>query len=133
MDDLKASILIVDDEEPIRSVLSSRLQAESYDCVTAVDGEDALEKASNCDFDVVLLDVKMPGMSGIEVLPQMITELPNACVIMSTAVVDLETAVEALNLGAFDYVTKPFDLDDLAMRVGRAIEMKRLLNERDVD
>ncbi len=81
------------------------------------------------DFDLVLMDIKMPGLSGMEALPQMVTDHPDTCVIMITAVADAKTAVEAMKLGAYDYVTKPFDLDDLSMRVRRALERRRLVLE----
>jgi len=77
----------------------------------------------------VLMDIKMPGLSGMEALPQMVTNHPDTCVIMMTAVVDTETAVQAMRLGAYDYVTKPFDLDDLSMRVEKALERRKLLLE----
>jgi putative two-component system response regulator len=75
------------------------------------------------------MDIKMPGLSGMEALPQMVTNHPDTCVIMMTAVVDTETAVQAMKLGAYDYVTKPFDLDDLGMRVEKALERRKLLLE----
>jgi FixJ family two-component response regulator len=75
------------------------------------------------------MDIKMPVMSGMETLPQLITDHPDTCVIMMTAVVDTETAVEAMKLGAYDYVTKPFDLDDLSMRMGKALEKRKLTLE----
>jgi FixJ family two-component response regulator len=81
------------------------------------------------DFDLVLMDIKMPGLSGMEALPQIITNHPDTCVIMMTAVVDTETAVQAMKLGAYDYVTKPFDLDDLNMRVQKALERRKLVLE----
>jgi FixJ family two-component response regulator len=75
------------------------------------------------------MDIKMPGLSGMEVLSQLITERPHISIIMITAVVDTKTAVDAMKLGAYDYVTKPFDLDDLGLRVRRALERRRLLLE----
>lgn len=123
------AVLIVDDEEPIRNLISRKLQSEGYDCVMASDGEIALETASGRDFDLVLLDIKMPGISGIEVLSQIVEDHPDTCVLMSTAVADAQTAVEAMKLGAYDYVIKPFDLDDLNLRVERALERKRLVLE----
>jgi len=129
MNEEKGTILIVDDEESIRGILSRRLEAEGYKCEVATDGKEALWKAFIRDFDLVLMDVKMPGMSGMEALPQMVTNHPDTCVLMLTAVVDTENAVEAMKLGAYDYLTKPFDLDDLTLRVEKALERKRLLLE----
>ncbi|MEE8372412.1 MAG: HD domain-containing phosphohydrolase, partial [Dehalococcoidia bacterium] len=90
---------------------------------------EAVEKASQHEFDLVLTDIKMPGMSGIEVLSHMVAEHPDTCVIMITAVSDAQTAVEAMKTGAYDYVTKPFDLEALVMRVGKALERRRLVLE----
>jgi len=129
MDKVKGMILIVDDEEPIRNAVSRKLQAEGYSCVTAADGEDALWKAFMQDFALVLLDIKMPGMSGMEVLSRVIIDHPDTGVVMITAVGDSQTAVEAMKLGAYDYVTKPFNLDDLVMRVERALERRGLVLE----
>lgn len=129
MGEAKATVLIVDDEESIRSVVSRKLQEEGYDCVTAADGKEALWKAFMQDFDLVLADIKMPGMSGMEVLSQIANDHPDTGVVMMTAVAETQTAVEAMKMGAYDYVTKPFNLDDLVMRVGRALERKRLVLE----
>ncbi|OGO01355.1 MAG: hypothetical protein A2Y59_03140 [Chloroflexi bacterium RBG_13_52_14] len=129
MEEVKGTVLIVDDEESIRDILSRRLEEEGYSCEVASDGKEALWKAFVRDFDLVLMDIKMPGMSGMETLPQMVTNHPDTCVIMMTAVVDTETAVEAMKLGAYDYITKPFDLDDLSMRMGKALEKRKLTLE----
>jgi len=121
----KASILVVDDEEQIRTIVSRRLQEDGYTCVQAPNGSAALNTVSTQTFDVVLLDIKMPGPSGIEVLPQIIAQSPETCVIMATAIVDTQTAIEAMKLGAYDYITKPFDLDDLGMIIEKALLRKR--------
>jgi DNA-binding response OmpR family regulator len=129
MNQENALILVVDDEESIRNILSRRLKAEGYYCEAAADGAEALSKASKKSFDLVLADIKMPVMSGIELLSRMQTEHPDVSVLMITAVVDTKVAVEAMKMGAYDFVTKPFDLDDLGMRVRRALERRRLLLE----
>jgi DNA-binding NtrC family response regulator len=129
MEEAKGTILIVDDEEAIRNILSRRLESDGCNCEMAADGKEALWKAFMTDFDLVLMDIKMPGLSGMEALPQIITNHPDTCVIMLTAVVDTETAVQAMKLGAYDYVTKPFDLDDLGMRVQKALERRKLVLE----
>ena len=129
MEEAEVAILIVDDEDAIRSMLTRKLEGEGYRCQVAVDGKEALWKAFMKDFDLVLMDIKMPGMPGLEALPQMVTDHPDTCVIMITAVADAKTAVEAMKLGSYDYVTKPFDLDDLSMRVRRALERRRLVLE----
>jgi len=129
MEEAKGTILIVDDEEAIRNILSRKLESDGCNCEVAADGKEALWKAFMMDFDLVLMDIKMPGLSGMEALPQIITNHPDTCVIMMTAVVDTETAVEAMKLGAYDYVTKPFDLDDLGIRVQKALERRKLVLE----
>ena len=129
MEEAEVTILIVDDEDAIRSMLTRKLEGDGYCCEVASDGNEALWKAFMKDFDLVLMDIKMPGLSGMDALPQIVTDHPDTCVIMITAVVDAKTAVEAMKLGAYDYVTKPFDLDDLSMRVIRALERRRLVLE----
>jgi DNA-binding response OmpR family regulator len=129
MEEAKGIILIVDDEEAIRGILSRKLESDGYNCEVAADGKEALWKTFMKDFDLVLMDIKMPGLSGMEALPQIVTNHPDTCVIMMTAVVDTETAVHAMKLGAYDYVTKPFDLDDLGMRVEKALERRKLVLE----
>ena len=81
---------------------------------------------SQREVEVVLLDVKMPGMSGLEVLGKLTTDWPDICVIMATAVADVQTAVETMKMGADDYITKPFNLDDLVLKVQKAIEKRNL-------
>jgi DNA-binding NtrC family response regulator len=127
MDENKATILIVDDEDSIRDILCRKLESLGYDCVIAADGKEALWKTFMQDFDLVLMDIKMPGMSGMEVLPKIVTDHPDTSVVMLTALSDIGTAVEAMKLGAYDYLTKPFNLDDLIMRVDRALERRRLI------
>ena len=129
MDETRGAVLVVDDEESIRSILSRKLESEGYICITASDGKEAVETASRQDFDLVLTDIKMPGMSGLEVLSHIVNEHPDTCVIMITALADAQTAVEAMKLGAYDYVTKPFDLEAMGMRVEKALERRRLVLE----
>ena len=129
MEEAKGTILIVDDEEAIRGILARKLESDGYNCEVAANGKEALWKAFMKDYDLVLMDIKMPGLSGMEALPQIVTNHPDTCVIMMTAVVDTETAVQAMKLGAYDYVTKPFDLDDLGMRAEKALERRKLVLE----
>jgi len=124
-----AAVLVVDDEEPIRKVLCRKLQSLGYDCEVAADGEEALWKAFMRDFDLILMDVKMPKMSGMDALPRIVIDHPETSVVMLTAVADTQTAVEAMKLGAYDYVTKPFNMDDVVLRVDKALERRRLLLE----
>ena len=140
----QGSVLIVDDSEPNRDVLSRRLLRNGFLVETAADGDAALMLAGRRAFDVVLLDVEMPGMSGLEVLGRLRetrsqTELP---VIMVTARAQGADIVEALQLGANDYVTKPIDFDLLTMIIEarlKAVARTGLwpktvaLNEREVE
>ena len=127
----KGSILIVDDEEAMRGILHRRLEAELYDCVTASSGEDALDKTARQEFDVVLLDILMPGLPGMEVLPKLLMRHPNSQVIMVSSVLDRDTIEEAMRLGAYDYVTKPFNMDDLTARVEKALERKTSISHKE--
>lgn len=114
-------ILIVDDEEVVRNVLQRILKEAGYDATVAVDGEHAINTLYQEEHEVVLLDIKMPGMTGIEVLGKLTAQWPDICVIMITAVMDAQTAVKAMKLGALDYITKPFDQDDVVQKVHEAI------------
>ena len=115
-------ILVVDDEEVVRNLLQRTLTESGYNVTTAPDGEEALSVVSQGEVDVVLLDIKMPGMSGIEVLGKLTTDWPDICVIVVTAVVDTQTAIEALKMEAYDYITKPFNRDNIVRKVQEAIE-----------
>jgi len=124
-------VLVVDDEEAVRNLLQRILEGAGYSVVTAANGQEALYEVSLQEAKVVLLDIHMPGMSGIEVLSKITADSPDYCVIMVTAVTDLDTAVEALKIGAYDYITKPFDRDDVKQKVQQAIERwKRQLREK---
>jgi two-component system OmpR family response regulator len=126
MDKAKRSILVVDDEESLRKVIIRKLEAEGYACAAAADGREALETACTGEFDLVLLDIMMPGMSGMEVLSRVTAAHPDTGVVMITAVSDAQTTSKAIELGACDYVTKPFSLAELSARVERAFENKEL-------
>ena len=132
MEEDKLTILIVDDEEPIRIILSRKLAFDGYNCEVAADGKEALRKASMQSFDLVLLDINMPGLSGMEVLRSLTADHPGICVIMLTAMADTRMHIEALRLGAYDYITKPFDLDDLSARVKNALEIRGLVSKNMV-
>ncbi len=124
-------VLVVDDEENIRKLLQQTLEGAGYDVVTAANGQEALDKVSQLQIEAVLLDIKMPGMSGMEVLQQITTNWPDVCVVMATAVGDAQTAVETIKLGAYDYITKPFNRDDMVLKVQKAIEKRHLLLENE--
>jgi response regulator RpfG family c-di-GMP phosphodiesterase len=122
----RGTILIVDDEEPSRATLYRKLQADGYNCAVANDGEGALWKTSVQEFDLVLLDLDMPVLSGMEVLPRIVAGHPDTCVVMMTTIENMPSAVEAMKEGAYDYVFKPLNMDDLGMRIEKALEKRRL-------
>lgn len=125
-------ILLVDDEEMIRRLLSQKLSAEGYRCEQAANAEQALEKLKGDSIELVILDIKMPGKSGVEFLPEIKAKYPDTAVIMATAISDASTAINCMKAGAYDYVTKPFNLDEVSFSVRRALEKRRLeLENRD--
>jgi len=121
----KPSILIVDDEQVVCDVLHDELSERGYLCATVLSGNDALAKLATEDFDVVLLDIRLPGMSGMEVLREIWLNHGNTATIMITAINDVNTAVEAMKLGASDYIVKPFDLERVAASISTALETKQ--------
>lgn len=123
----KRTVLVVDDEPVIRENLERLLRGAGYELTVAANGQEALARAQAQEFEVVLLDIKMPGMSGIEVLDQLHARYPDTAVIMVTAMGDVQTAVQAMRSGAYDYILKPPDLDDILVRVEKAIEKRHLL------
>lgn len=124
--DEKARILIVDDEPPIREILRTLLH-ESYECVEAYSAEEALTLLQAEDFDLVLSDIKMSGIGGLEMVPQVLLLAPDTVVIMISGEQAIENAIAALQVGAFDYITKPFDLQRVETAVRRGIEHHALL------
>jgi DNA-binding NtrC family response regulator len=124
-----ANILIVDDERPIRRILSVLLTERRHRVVEAGSGEEALAVLPEARPDLVLLDLKLGGIDGMAVLERLQTASPRPDVIMMTAHGTISSAVEAMRRGAFDYVTKPFDNDELLMTLDRALEMRRLSRE----
>ena len=118
----KRTVLIVDDEASIRTSLERLLKAGGYETTVAADGNEALARASEQEYEVVLLDIGMPGLSGLDVLGRLHTDHPDTSVIMVTALVEPKTAVDAMQLGACDYVTKPVDFDDILARIEKARE-----------
>ena len=123
----RAKVLVVDDEESIRSVLRQALTDAGHHVLLASDGEQALELLRTNDIEVMLLDMRMPGLSGLDVLSEVRVLSPDTCVIMVTAIAELSTAVDAMKQGAYDYVAKPFGLDDVTMAVQRALERRTLI------
>jgi DNA-binding response OmpR family regulator len=115
----KIRVLCVDDEHPIRTLLQAQLEQEGYDADIAEDGDVAIRKLDASAFDVVLLDIRMPRVGGIEVLKHIRDRAIKTRVIMLTAVDDLTIAMESVRLGASDYLTKPFDTEDLFSAIRR--------------
>ncbi|MHC1758731.1 MAG: response regulator [Negativicutes bacterium] len=113
----KENILIVDDEKNIQFVITKCLEDAGYGVVTASDGESALTKIGKESFSIVILDIKMPGMDGLQVLQRIKALVPEQRVIMITAHGTIDTAVEAMKLGAMDYLQKPFTPEDLRAAV----------------
>ena len=123
------SILVVDDERAIRESLTNWFEEDGFQVEGAADGKQALARLDERTFDIVLLDIKLPGMDGMELLRRIRAVSPDILVIMITAFASVETAVQALKDGAYDYVTKPFDPDDLNRLVRRAIQQRALATE----
>jgi two-component system response regulator AtoC len=126
---LKPVILLVDDEDTIRLFLEKTLREEGYEALTAATGGEALEIAMNELPDLMLLDLKLPDINGIEVLKRIKEEIPEVCVIMLTAFGDIETAVSAMKKGAFDFVSKPVNLEQLMLTVQKGLESQKLTRE----
>ncbi len=123
-------ILVVDDEAPVRDVVRKGLsQMGGYSVEVAQNGVEAIEKIEKDVFDLVLTDLKMPGMDGIELLKTIKGTRPEVMVILMTAYGSIETAVEAMRIGATDYITKPIDLNDLLIRISKAQKENLLLTE----
>jgi DNA-binding NtrC family response regulator len=126
---MNARILIVDDEDIVIRSCMRILASKEFSLDSARDGLEALKKITETDYDMLILDIKMPKMSGIEVLQRVKESHPDIDVIMITGLNEIETAVKAMKLGAFDYLPKPFDPEELEMVVARAFERRRLLQK----
>jgi DNA-binding NtrC family response regulator len=126
-------ILIVDDEESITYLLKTEFEDRSeFEVDIALNGVDAINLIQSHVYDVVLLDVKMPRVSGLEVLKYVKEHSPTSHVIMLTNTVDVKTAIETVKLGAYDFVSKPYDIDQLMATVRRALEHRQLIIEKEV-
>jgi DNA-binding NtrC family response regulator len=129
IDPSQVTIMIVDDEEVVRDSLGKWFAADGYNVQTFADGKSALHYLSQATPDIIFLDIKMPGMDGIEVQKRIVEVNPDPTIIFMTAYASVETAVQALKQGAFDYVIKPIDPDDIDHLVRNAIEKRRLEKE----
>ena len=125
----KRTILIVDDEKIVRDSLFHWFEEEGYEVVLAEDGETALKNFDKGKYDLMLVDMKMPGMSGLDLLDKVREIDPDCIFIMITAFASVPTAIKALKNGAYDYITKPIDPDELAHIVEKAISQKELKDE----
>lgn len=126
---MTASILVVDDQESIRHFISKNLEDEGYDVTCASAGKEALAAIKTQAPDLVLLDLRLPDINGLEILKRSRQEDKDLCVIIMTAFGDVESAVKAMKYGAFDYVNKPINLDQLQLMVEKALESQTLRRE----
>ncbi|TET69803.1 MAG: sigma-54-dependent Fis family transcriptional regulator [Candidatus Aminicenantes bacterium] len=125
----KGMIHIIDDEPIIHEVLGDLLSSEGYEVENSASGEEALDKYSSQSFQLVLLDLLLPGIDGIEVLKKLKKIDPNSVIIIITAFASVESAISAMKIGAYDYIQKPFKHDELLITVQRAIEHRKLQEE----
>ena len=123
---MRETLLVVDDEAAIRRLLRVKLSREGYTCEEADGAEQALRVLKTIPIALVILDIKMPGRSGIELLPEIKSGYPDTAVVMATAVRDIDAAIQCLKQGADDYICKPFNLEEISLAVQRALEMRRL-------
>lgn len=118
----KRQILVVDDEQNSREGLTKILIKEGYEVVAAENGEVALAEAEKQDFDLVITDLRMPEVSGIDVLEKILEKNPDIGVIIVTAYGEINSYLEAMNLGAFEYLNKPIKLDELRRVINKALD-----------
>ncbi len=126
---MKPKILVVDDESSHRQMINAVLTAEGYEIRDAVDGYEAVNAVDEKFYDVVLMDIRMPGPSGIETLQKIKNMSPGIPVIIMTAYASVSTAIEALKSGAYDYLTKPLDIEELKILVAKALQYQKLEQE----
>jgi DNA-binding NtrC family response regulator len=127
-----SKILVIDDERSIRNTLKDILEYEKYSVDLAEDGMKGIEKVKGNSFDVILCDIKMPGMDGIEVLDQLVQLSPDTPVVMISGHGNIDTAVESIKKGAFDYIEKPLDLNRLLITIKNAMDKSNLVTETKI-
>ncbi len=127
-----ANILVIDDEKSIRNTLKEVLEYEKHNIDLSSDGEEGLELFGKNDYDVVLLDIKMPRMDGVEVLENIVSGSPDVPVIMISGHGNIDTAVEAIKKGAYDFIEKPLDLNRLLITIRNALDKSQLITETKV-
>jgi len=121
----KPSVLIVDDERVVCELLYDELSERGYFCTSVLNANEALVKLRTHYFDVALVDIRLPGISGMELLRKICSRHHSTAVIMITGINNIDTAVEAMRLGALDYVVKPFDIDRISSSIGTALENRK--------
>jgi DNA-binding NtrC family response regulator len=127
---MKSRLLLVDDEEQFVEALSERLSLRGYDVTASLTGEDAIEKIKNYNFDVVILDVRLPATDGTEVLREIKNLKPLTEVIMLTGHGTVEMAIEGMKLGAYDFLMKPCETEDLTAKIEKAHDRKAEQEDR---
>ena len=127
-----AKLLIIDDEKSIRKTLREILEYEKYQVDEASDGVEGIAMIQKEKYDIVLCDIKMPKMDGIEVLEKLMESAPDATVIMISGHANIDTAVEAIKKGAFDFIEKPLDLNRLLITIRNGLEKTHLVSETKV-
>jgi DNA-binding NtrC family response regulator len=127
---MQIKVLLVDDEKEFVETLAQRLEIRDFDVKTSLSGEECLELVREDDFDVIVLDVLMPGKGGIETLKEIKHLKPLVHVIMLTGHATVETAIEGMKIGAFDYLMKPTDTEDLVKKITEAGHLKAAHEER---
>lgn len=131
---MSTNVLLVDDEQGFVETMTKRLSKRNMNVSTAFSGQEGLQSLKeNPKVEVVILDVKMPGMDGVETLKHIKTEHPLVEVIMLTGHATVETAIEGMKLGAFDYLMKPCEIDELVAKVDQASEKKRKHEDKIVE
>lgn len=127
--DKKPIVLVIDDEQGIRDMLSYALGKEGYKVLTAQNGEEGIEKVKKEDIDIVISDIKMPGLDGVAVLGKIKEIKPQIEVIIATGYASIETAIESLRKGAYDYINKPFNITELSVLLEKAYETKQMKSQ----
>ncbi len=125
----QVKVLVVDDETDFLELAAKRFRKRNLDVAVAEDGMEALHYLAKNETDVVILDVKMPKMSGIDTLREIKKRHPQVEVILLTGHGTVESGIQGMSYGAYDYVMKPFDLDDILFRIGKACERRRMMLE----
>jgi len=126
---MQGRLLVVDDDDDLRELLVAGLGAQGHDVVGCASAESALAALADRDFDVIVADINLPGMNGIELCSRVIEERPEQVVMVITAFGSMKSAIAAMRAGAWDYITKPFDVEAVALRIGRVVQDCRIRDE----